>query len=1424
MAYNNRTVLSAVTVEGGLLSADFIDRIINDANSIEGIEPGSYHLMGTEKINEAINRSWTRLRAIWDGFQASRSNLPESEPGTGLTRERWLMPLFGELGYGRLPATRAQNLEGKSYPISHGWQNVPIHLLGFGVKLDKRTSGVAGAATMSPHSMVQEYLNRSTQSLWGFVSNGLILRILRNNANIARQSYIEFDLEAMMEGELFSNFVVLWLIGHQSRFEAEELSECWIEKWCQTVQEEGSRVLERLRNGVEKAISTLGSGFLAYPTNDALRSSLKSGTTDKQDYYRRLLRLVYRIIFLCTAEDRELLFDEATDTRTLLRYNRHFSMRRLRNLAENRRGSDHHDLYEQFKLIMHCLGNDYDKRQLGLPALGSYLWSEPAIGLLNDARISNRDWLAAIRALTINLEGKHLARVDYRHLGAEELGSVYESLLELHPQIHIEGWIFELLSSAGNERKTTGSYYTPTSLINCLLDSALEPVLAEASKSDDPETAILNLKICDPACGSGQFLIGAARRIAYRLATIRNDENEATPEQYRTALREVISRCIYAVDINEMAVELCKLNLWLESLQPGQPLNFLDHHIKCGNSLLGVSPALLNKGIPDAAYEAIEGDRKVDVSVLKKQNKQEREGQGNLFHGGPSGEQAQLKRKMEVLDRLVEQNLAEQSCKERLYRELISSEEYKHQKLIADTWCAAFVFIKDSTQNDVSITQDVLDQVECAPGGLDRTILTSIESLSHQYQFFHWHLEFSDVFSVPDNVAQIEKPEQGWSGGFDVLLGNPPWERIKLQEKEWFASRVPEIAAAPNAAARQRMIKELERSNPVMLQAFLADRRKAEGESHYIRKSGYYPLCGRGDINTYAVFAELFKNLMGPTGRVGCIVPSGIATDDTTKFYFQEIVQTQALASLFDFENRLGIFQGVHRSYKFCLLTLTGFKRPILNATFMFFALRTEDLHDTERLISLSAGDIELLNPNTKTCPIFRSRRDAELTKAIYRRVPVLIKEGPPEENPWGISFQRMIDMSNDSGLFLTRLQLEEAGMRLEGNVFVGNGETYLPLYEAKMIHQFDHRFGSYENVASDSANTQLPTPTLEQYQDPDYVALPRYWVDEREVLARVSDVPRDLARAWATNNEKAMNETLHRWLNGYLANHKMPLPKVGLIRMLQGGNTTRAASIAMENEYPLSDIEFERINDLDYAEEACEWLIRERSPKWLLGFRDIARSTDERTAISSIIPFAAVGNNLPLMILNGYEVTSLLLQANISSFVYDYVARLKVGGTHMNFYIVRQTPVLMLAHYNLPISSVNEFIIPRVLELTNTATDFGILSKQFFNRALIHDWDENRRFIIRCELDAAYFHLYGVARDDVEHIMDTFPGVKRKDEAAFGTYRTKDTILEIYDRMKDAMAKGVPFESGLNPPPGPPLVWPIPEGEPWPEHIHREV
>lgn len=1481
-----------VKTEGAILPADLLRRLVDGDRDVPGLRAEDYHLAKSERLNEVATRAWNRVRGAWEGFKSAMETLPESDAGTSLTREKWLLILFQELGYGRLTAHKAYEVEGKTYPISHAWQNTPIHLVSFRLELDKRAPGARGASRVSPHSLVQELLSRSDEFLWGFVSNGLSLRLLRDNVSLTRQAYVEFDLQAMMDSEAYSDFFLLYLVCHQSRVEITEgkgPEHCWLEKWYNTAAQQGVRALDQLRDGVQKAIEDLGGGFLAYPANDALRERLRSGALSTQDYYRQVLRQVYRLLFLFVAEDRELLFDPTAPVQTRKLFMEHYSTRRLRALAAKRRGTRHPDLWRSLRLVLDKLHGGCP--QLGLPALGSFLFSDKAASDLNCADISNVDLLKAIRALASTVDRNILRPVNYRNLGSEELGSVYESLLEMHPEIHIQATNpedrFRLAVAAGSERKTTGSYYTPTSLVNCLLDSALDPVMDEACKKPEPEKALLALKVCDPACGSGHFLIAAAHRIAKRLAAIRAGEDEPSPEHYQHALRDVIGHSIYGVDINPMSVELCKVSLWMEAMEPGRPLTFLEHHIKCGNSLLGTTPALLKKGIPDEAFKPIEGDDKEFCTAYKKRNREERRGSRSLFapDGMPWEQLGDLGPALTQIDAFDDSTLDGLQRKEDAYSQFVHSSGYLFGKLLYDAWCAAFVWEKHRSEElAYPITQELLDRIRHNPHNCPSWMHEEIIRLSEEYRFFHWHLEFPDVFRPKPKVDITDSEITGWTGGFDCVLGNPPWERIKLQEKEFFAPRNPEIANAPNAAARRRMIARLPETDPALHRAFQNALRRADGESRLVRDTGRFPLCGRGDVNTYSIFAELKRTVLSQAGRLGCIVPSGIATDDTTKFFFQDLMQSQSLHSLFIFENEGKLFPGIDHRNKFALLTISGEFVESKAVDIVFGVNSVEELSDKERHFTLTAEEIALLNPNTRTCPIFRYKHDAELTKYIYRRLPVLVREAQEEqseENPWGVKFMTMFHMANDSGRFRTKEQLEAEGFALNGNIFTCGEDVYLPLNEGKMFWHFDHRFGTYEGQTQAQANQgKLPELTPTQHADPDFFSLPRYWVAEKEVKARVPKRPEMLASALELpdpRRNEAIIKTFCYWAAGYWrkAGDEEQAKKLLAVTLRPSVTDTQIDVLnkwllnvqceKMQERFPLDIADVKRMttfpaDPIAFADE----LLDRFSPHWFMVFRDVTNAVVQRTVVFSIIPRIAVGHKAPLVFTDKAPTDTCCFLAAMNSFPLDYVARQSIGGSSMSYFILKQLPIVTtdivneLCPWDGQLLSIGQWIMPRVLELSSTSRDIMALSTGCNYDGPPFAWSEERRRIIRAELDAALFHLYlgqevdwktkgskellafcPTPRHAVEYIMDTFRILRERDEAAHGTYRTKEIILEIYDEMAEvmrqntaAMAGGLQttarYQSRLDPPPGPPMdaegnfiamaQW---DRSNWPSHIH---
>jgi len=1344
-------VFASIRIVGGLLPADMLARIAN-GKDISASKPADYHVIGARSVQDDAERHWDYLKGAWRALRAALGD--DSRDPAGLATENWLLPLFEEHGFGRLqrlPGGMPAGDEAAAFPVSHRWDHVPIHLAAWDADLDKRPVG----GGLPPQSMLQEFLNRSPAHLWGILANGRHLRILRDSSALAGSSYIDIDLEAMFDGELVNEFVVLYLLLHVSRYEIPDgtaPSACRMERWRAEAIEAGTRALDQLRDGVQNALAHLGTGFLRHPANTRLRDDL-----DADLYKRALLRLVYRLLFWFVAEDREVLLSPGTSEHTRDRYGKYFSSRRLRATATRRAGTTHGDLWQAVSLVLRGLGDEDGLPQLGLPGLGGIYDDTGTDQILHSLQLSNEHLLAAIRSLARihDPSTRRYRPVDYRNLGAEELGSLYESLLELVPKWSKEERQFLLDVMPGNERKSTGSYYTPTSLIDCLLDTALDPVLDDAQKraeteasvgGEDPGTAVANallsVTVCDPACGSGHFLVAAARRIAKRLATVREHNPEPTLEALRTALRDVVTHCIYGVDINPMAVELAKVSLWLEALEPGKPLGFLDARVKCGNALIGTTPTLIAGGIPDDAFKPVEGDDPQWAASLRRANTKDNPQQDELFTDQAIFSQSneKLAAQLSRIATAPDASLHDVHRQAAAYRAWEESQGYSHARQVADAWCAAFTWIKTKEAPPAIVNRVFRALREQGASAIPPATHTEIQRLRVEFGFFHWHLEFPDIFRVPDGPDPATDAATGWAGGFSCVLGNPPWDKVEFEDKKYFSVVEPSIAAMAGQRRRARIIA-WQRENPDEGARYRAARHKVKATFLFASSSAAFPLCARGltvkgvnSLQTDQLFAERFAAITAPDGRSGCIIPTAIATGAGGQYLFRNFTERGAVASLFDFENKGGrFFPGVHASQKFCLLSQAGKDVRESAARFAFFLLDAAELDDPGRVFALSPAEIALLNPNTGTLPIFRSRRDADVTAAIYGRIPVLWDETKPDGNPWGITVKNLFNMTDDSDLFRTREELEADGWHLEGNAFARAGKHMLPLYEAKMVDFFNHR--AADVVKSETAVNRQNQPrylTVKELQDPARSAIPLYWITDE-----------------------------------------------GLIPTRRNGRDVKVPGVSER----LAELEWER--------------------GWLCGWCDVTASTNERTAIPAFVPRAAVGHTMPLMLPSVAPILSAALIAAQSSLVFDFVSRQKIDGTHMKVFIWKQLPV--------PTPDILEphtgFLTPRVLELVYSAYDMTSLARDLGDRGAPFIWDEDRRAPIRAELDAFFFRLYGIERDDVDYIMETFQtesgGLKNNDMAKYGTYRTKDLILEVYDRMSAADAADVPYETTITPPPG---------------------
>jgi hypothetical protein len=1294
---------------------------------------------------EEIGRSYQIARALLADFKSRKDN-PNTD-AYQLTDTFFTKFMSNCLGWTEFQRIRSKRIGDYGYPIQKmAFERIPVTVAPWNVGIDVADSrfGISGnkIRNRSVVQMSQEYLNAVGKSSWGIVSNGLVIRLLRSSPTMARPQYLEFDLFSMLEDDHYSEYTLLWKILHASRVydsEYQNAMAVW-EEWRNETITTGERVRDGLRNGVTKALITLGSGFIANPENVELRQSLECGEITEEDLYHQLLRLVYRFLFLFALEERRaenglrlVFIPDPSLSKERDLYERGYSLERFREAMLHRSSYNYYaDLWKTQQIVFSALASG--EPRLALPALGG-LFAQEMCEDLDNATLDNAAFLKAMECLrwSQNSSGQY-SYIDYRNMGTEELGSVYESLLELVPVVDMPAKAFRFIgiedeeSTAGNARKTTGSYYTPSFLVDQLIKTALVPVLERTVKEhvQDREQALLSLSVIDPACGSGHFILAAARKIAEYVAIARDDDGVITPSEYRHALRDVIRNCIYGVDLNPMAVELTKMALWLEGYEPGKPLSFLDQHLLYGNSLLGVFDlTILDMGIPKDAFKQLTGDDKEFCSNLAKQNavglksfKEDRDNQAqwNIL---VSGAQQDI---FGSVDSMPEDDVHDIEHKAGEYHRLKGLIEKNPDFIAADMYLGAFLLEKHS---GIAVpTSQTLYRYKLlqSPSKIDLVAIESARAACKKAKVLHWPFAFPKVFS---------------RGGFDVVLGNPPWEKITIKEQEFFASRNPEIAQAQNAAKRKTLIEKLplgSDADRAIYQDFLAAEHQADALSAFIHvkedQSGQYTLSGVGDTNLYALFAELVSKLRkSDTGRAGIIVPTGIATDDSTKQLFASFVENRSLVSLYDIENVIKIFPAVDSRVKFSLITLGTAQ----SADFACFLHSIQELEDDNRHFELTAEDFNLINPNTHTLPIFRSKMDAELAKKIYRKVPVLIDESKGEEgNPWGIGFLRMFDMANDSSFFLDSPL----------------ANSY-PLYEAKMLHQYDHRWATYE------PNGTVRVVTMEEKLDPSFEITPRYWISKKEVFNRIADIPESIRKAWYSGEEHILRKAL-------------------------------AAS---------DDLELHQLATADNIWTKMDALLDRRSPKWLMGWRDIVRSTDERTVIASVFPRSGVGDTFLLMLPKKIKGNSLaLLLADQNSLVHDYCARQKVGGIHLKFFTKKQLPVLPLVYY---LSRSKEFIIERVKELTITSHHMNGWAEEIGFAGELFNFYSSDRALKIAEIDALYARLYGLTREELMFILDpesvmgvgypsqTFPGLKNKEIREYGEYRTMRLVLEAWDRQE---------------------------------------
>ena len=781
--------------------------------------------------------------------------------------------------------------------------------------------------------------------------------------------------------------------------------------------------------------------------------------------------------------------------------------------------------------------------------------------------------------------------------------------------------------------------------------------------------------------------LAEGRRYEERVAAIRDDIirrahesdwvlDQALLSDQAIIRRMVLKRCIYGVDKNPLTVELAKVSLWLHSFTVGAPLSFLDHHLRAGDSLLGLR-------VLEAREEL---NRLAGLSLSSATA-----GAEAAAHG------------MQRIEELSDADIAEVRESAALFRgveQTTSDLRGLLDLLCGMRWLTAGMKAKERT----AFWAPLLDTLDAQPGeayqllahgpGADDASAFAgrwrdARAVAGGEGFLHWEVAFPGVW-------------RGWQetsppGGFDAVIGNPPWDRIKLQEVEWFATRARELSLAPTAAARKAGIKRLREEGAPLAAQFDAAKGRADQLGQLVRTSGHYPLLGGGDINLYSLFVERAMALVKPDGFVGLLTPSGIYADKTAARFFQSVSTAGRVAGLFDFENRKIFFKDVHASFKFCALIFGGQERRFDETTCAFFLHDTATIADPNRCFPLAPADFVRVNPNTGTAPIFRTRRDAEITRRIYERHPVLVdRSGGTEHRAWPIRHHRQFDLTNDSHMFRTAWELDAEGFYpVQGNRWKKGEDLYLPLYEGKMVQPFDHRTASViVNPANLNRQAQPRESTLEERMDPAFLPRPIFWVSATEVAAT----------------------------------------------------------------FP------ERMG-------------------WTLVYRRITAPTNARTTLATILPWCGVSYTIPMLRYAGQEFSALeaaCLQSALSSFCFDFVSRQKLHGTSMSLTSLEQLPVIASGDYDRRFGDMTarDLVRDHVLRLTYTAHDMAP-----FARDLGHDgppfiWDEEQRRHLRARLDALYFHLYGLDRDDAAYVLDTFPIVRRDDVRQFGSYRTRDLVL----------------------------------------------
>lgn len=1302
--------LSFIKSSGNIITEDFCLTLAAETKA-DYVKDKSF---GTDmkKVDEVIASTFDKLRERWED---NRTDILDNKLDTTELRNKWIIPLLKLLGYQPVfSASNTKSESGTDYHISYrGWESeyAPlIHMVHSSQDFDNKDKHSRTHSGKSPHDALQQFLNTSHHQ-WAILINGKKVRLLRDFYHSISKGFLEFDLESIFETASSEQFRVLCRILHRSRIENQYQGEqvveydddgepieteanCLLEKFHKKSIETGVSVGATLRKQVIAAIEGFGNGFAQSLDPDEFQNGKVKA------FYGEILNIIYRLLFLSFAEQKGWL-----PVRNSI-YARTYSLNVLRELAVkgNYSHDEEHDLWEGLKITFKLVANGYEfKNGDRINAFGGQLFSDKKIAVINNLSLKNKFLLDAIYRLSYFELNKMANRINYANLAIDELGSVYESLLDYEPKLAAasitigkreirRGQFY--LDDRGTDRKTTGSYYTDSRLVAQLIETALVPVIENAllgkTSKEEKVKAILDLKVADIACGSGAFICAALEKMGEQLALIQmGDEERPTEDQLREAKRDILLHCIYGVDLNPMALELAKFSLWITASLPDMPLTFLDHKLKCGNSLLGATPALIDSGIPAEAYKPVGNDNPAICTKLKASAKKHIEKLSKVSEpaaqyglGFNRNETDELLRLREVLNNRKQENTDDVDLAEEEYHRLEKLERKYKDWLMAEVWTAAYFIEKTEIDLELYPTNITLENLrENQP--VNPLLIENVLRISDQYKFFHFHLEFPEVFE---------------KGGFDCLLGNPPWEKVQPEEVKFFKGKDDLISEA-KGEMRKKIIESLRNDNAVLFEEWTNYKNEIELFSKFIKGSNEYECVKKGNLNTYGLFTVKGINVTNKKSTWGLIVQSGFATDDTYKTLFTKCIDENLIVSLYDYENKNELFDA-ERNLRFVLVTFSKCK-PDKKIKIKFGLRQPEEILKNDYYF-LETDDFKLFNPNTCNCPAFNSQRDVDITRRLYKDNVTIINEVDDKEvsNEYQIDlYCEAFNMTRASHLFKSYETLLDQDYTIDKNQFQKADDIYLPLYESKLIYLLNSRYGSFKNVPKVvrfNTKAQPVYSTTDELKKSEFSVFPRYWVNKKEV-------------------ERAFS----KW-------------------------TTK---------------------------------------KWFYGFRNICRGlTDYRTAIFSVIPYSGVGNSVTLIFPRNDDYSNFFLFiANSVSLPFDYIVRQKLGGSNLNFFVFKQLAIVPQNKYSKKIKEILKVIL---LDIVYDNEDLKEFARELNPESKLSVYSDSSRFNLFCSLDAIYAHLYGLEKEEMDYILETFPIVKRKDIAKYGSYRTKDSILALYDEF----------------------------------------